>query len=401
MILDGWKLTTIGALTEIDAKSLGKTTPDDFTFRYIALSDIHENHVRENLVRYRLSDAPLRARRIVRPGDLLIPTVRPSLQGFARITGAHSDCIASTGFTVLTTKPGTSSDYLFHYLFSKHIQDQIKATVTNANYPSINSSDIRHLWVKCPSLEQQQAIAHILNQWDRVILTTGELIKNSQWQKRALLQHLLSTHDASLGISNKWRYAELGDLAHIDAESLSKATPNDFRFRYITLSDISRHHVSESLATYQLSEAPSRARRIVRPGDLLMSTVRPNLQGFARVTRAHTDCIASTGFAVLTAKPEVSSDYLFHYLFSKHIQDQINTIMTGSSYPSINSNDIRRLLIKCPPLQQQQTIAEILNMADKRIKMEEQQRDLLMQQKQALMQQLLTGQRHVQTNRPL
>jgi type I restriction enzyme S subunit len=103
---------------------------------------------------------------------------------------------------------------------------------------------------------------------------------------------------------------------------------------------------------------------------------------------------------VLAAKPGVSADYLFHYLFSTDIQDQINAIVTGSSYPAINSSDVERLFVRCPPLAEQRTIASILDTADESIRAETAQRELLMRQKQGLMQQLLTGKRRVRLDQP-
>lgn len=270
----------------------------------------------------------------------------------------------------------------------------------STNLASINSSQIKQFPVFLPPLAEQQVITGILGAWDRAIATVEKLIGNSIAQKRALMHRLFSGYRSNQAAAIDWQRLSIADLAYVDAASLGKATPENFQFRYITLADVDTGAVRETLATYQLSNAPSRARRIVRPGDLLMATVRPNLQGFARVTSAHSDCIASTGFSVLAAKPGVSADYLFHYLFSTDIQDQINAIVTGSSYPAINSSDVERLYVRCPPLAEQRAIANVLDVADDTIRVETAQRDLLVRQKQALMQQLLTGKRRVRVDQP-
>lgn len=331
----------------------------------------------------------------VKPGDIVYNMMR-MWQGACGL--ADKEGLVSPAYVVLKPQPTVDAafaSYLFKttrmtYLFWAYshglTEDRLR----------LYAQDFARIPVTVPAVEEQRKIAAILARWDRAITLHEKLIENGKTHKQALMFRLFSARAPGGAKIDAWRRVAIADLAHVDAASLGKATPDDFQFRYITLSDVAGRHVSQTLATYQLSNAPSRARRIVRPGDLLMSTVRPNLQGFARVTRAHEDCIASTGFAVLTAKPGVSADYLFHYLFSKDIQDQINVIVTGSSYPSINSSDVERLAIQCPPLAQQYAIAKILDAADERIRTEMRQRDLLVRERQALMQQLLTGKRRVQ-----
>ncbi|MBE4475983.1 hypothetical protein HJ008_21430 [Vibrio parahaemolyticus] len=146
---------------------------------------------------------------------------------------------------------------------------------------------------------------------------------------------------------------------------------------------------------HEFSAAPSRARRVLQDGDILMSTVRPNLKGFAKVTSCYADCIASTGFAVLTPKKKVSGDYIYQYIFSAHVTGQIDSLVVGSNYPAINSSDVSGLKVYCPAFEEQQKIASVLTAADKEIELLEAKLAHLKQEKKALMQQLLTGKRRV------
>ncbi|MDP8228810.1 MAG: restriction endonuclease subunit S, partial [Candidatus Electryoneaceae bacterium] len=135
---------------------------------------------------------------------------------------------------------------------------------------------------------------------------------------------------------------------------------------------------------------PSRARRIVEKGDILMSTVRPNLQGFSLIKNDVKDLIASTGFAVITAT-KCSNEYLFQYLFSSGIERQFYQLLVGSNYPAINSSDVRKLKIPLPHLPEQRAIAHVLSLMDTAINKNNKliaQKEL---QKKWLMQNLLTG----------
>ncbi|MEF1339936.1 restriction endonuclease subunit S, partial [Vibrio rotiferianus] len=144
--------------------------------------------------------------------------------------------------------------------------------------------------------------------------------------------------------------------------------------------------------------APSRARRVIQEGDILLSTVRPNLKGFAKVSENHTDCIASTGFCVLTPKQRVSGDYIYQYIFSSHVTGQIDSLVVGSNYPAINSSDVAGLKVYCPTYEEQQRIASLLTAADKEIEVLEAKLDHFKREKKALMQQLLTGKRRVKVD---
>ena len=108
-------------------------------------------------------------------------------------------------------------------------------------------------------------------------------------------------------------------------------------------------------------EAPSRARRSVKQGDVLMSTVRPNLKAFALLTEVPDRAVASTGFAVLRAKPErLISGFLINVLRDDRTVDQMIGMAGKGAYPSINQTDVESLKIPLPPLEvQKEIVAEI------------------------------------------
>ena len=101
--------------------------------------------------------------------------------------------------------------------------------------------------------------------------------------------------------------------------------------------------------------------------------------------------MVSTGFAVITAKKDYCPDYLYQYIFSNHIEKQIETLVTGSNYPAISSTEIKNLSICYPSLPEQEKIAAVLSAADEEISTLEKQLAAYKQQKLGLMQQLLTG----------
>lgn len=113
------------------------------------------------------------------------------------------------------------------------------------------------------------------------------------------------------------------------------------------------------------SEAPSRARQRVKAGDILVSTVRPNLNGVARVPANLDGATASTGFCVLRPKiAELDASYLFHWVQSSAFINDMVRKATGASYPAISDKIIGQSEIPLPPLDEQKRIAAILDQAD-------------------------------------
>lgn len=115
----------------------------------------------------------------------------------------------------------------------------------------------------------------------------------------------------------------------------------------------------------QCEDAPSRARQLVNTGDVLVSTVRPNLNGVALVTDKLQGATASTGFCVLRAATQyLDRNYLFHWVKSSSFVAEMTRLATGASYPAVSDRIIHESRIPLPPLVEQKRIAGILDHAD-------------------------------------
>jgi type I restriction enzyme S subunit len=114
------------------------------------------------------------------------------------------------------------------------------------------------------------------------------------------------------------------------------------------------------------AEAPSRARQMVSAGDVIVSTVRPNLNAVARVPPELDGATASTGFCVLRPRPDrLDSNYLFHWVRSPRFVGEMVRRAAGASYPAVTDRIVYESRLSIPPLPEQRRIAEILDKADK------------------------------------
>jgi type I restriction enzyme S subunit len=140
----------------------------------------------------------------------------------------------------------------------------------------------------------------------------------------------------------------------------------DQEFRYIDLSSVDNQ--SKEIIEWQTvvgQEAPSRARQIVEAGDVLVSKVRPNLNGVARVPNELDGATASTGFCVLRTDPrKLSAEYLFQWVKSPQFVVAMVQQATGASYPAVSDRIIFASKIPLPSLSEQRRIAAILDRAD-------------------------------------
>lgn len=342
-------------------------------------------------------DISVKSQFLLHEGDFLI-SKRQIVHGACGLVPAElAGSIVSNEYAILGAKPTIDLNFLNHLAHSAYFQQTCFHSSIGVHVEKMIFKLDRWLaWdFDLPPLKEQRRIAQILSTWDRTIETVNGLIASAREQKQALMHALLTGKYRLPGYSGTWKRLTFSDVAHVDQSSLGQDTPPNFSFRYISLSDVQVGVISQQLPVTSFKEAPSRARRRLKAGDLLMATVRPNLKAFAIVKEEHSDCIASTGFAVLSVKPGFDSGYLFQYLFSGHVTTQIEGLVVGSNYPAINSAYVKALAILCPDLPEQQAIAELLNNADNEINALESQLSSLREEKSALMQQLLTGRRRV------
>ena len=115
---------------------------------------------------------------------------------------------------------------------------------------------------------------------------------------------------------------------------------------------------------YVLKEAPSRAQQHVRKGDIVISTVRPNLRNVAITTYEDENLVASSGFCVLRAS-KCLPEYLLAIVISDKFTDDMTKVVTGANYPAIKNSDVMNYQVSLPPIELQTQFAEFVQQTDK------------------------------------
>lgn len=266
----------------------------------------------------------------------------------------------------------------------------------------LNKASLEKIPVLIPPVIEQNKIFQILSTWDQAISTTEQLLANSQQQKKALMQQLLTGKKRLLDkngvrFSGEWKHGRLGELCTLKGGSAFKEeyqglSEGDLPF--VKVSDMNLKgndkyiiHANNWIAneTAKLIKAqafPKDAIVFAKVGAALLLNRRRVL---LRPTIIDNNMMA----AIPTKLGDAS--FLYQLMlaidFAKFVQD--------GAVPSVNQGDLASFKISYPELEEQQKIASVLTAADQEIATLQRKLDCLKQEKKALMQQLLTGKRRV------
>ncbi len=323
-------------------------------------------------------------------GDLL--TARTGYPGMTCVVPHRYD--AAQSFTTLITRPNPGaidSFFLCQFINSEEGQRFFTSSQIGGAQQNVNAGALKSMPVPVPPLYEQRAIAAALGDVDALIGALDRLIAKKRDLKQAAMQQLLTGQTRLPGFHGEWAVKKLGDFAEVDPDNLGAGTAPNYTFKYISLEDVDSG-VLKGHSEQLFSTAPSRARRKLHQGDVLVSTVRPNLKSHLLFTNEEPHWICSTGFTVVRCTEGVAhAGYVFFHLFGHVISRQIETLLTGSNYPAINGKDVRALEIPLPSLPEQTAIAAVLSDMDAEIAALEGRRDKTRLLKQGMMQELLTG----------
>lgn len=167
-------------------------------------------------------------------------------------------------------------------------------------------------------------------------------------------------------------------LTEINREVLPESTPEDYEIEYVDISNVSGMGRILGTETLLFGKAPSRARRLVRNGDTIVSTVRTYLRAITSIKDPQPNLVVSTGFATLTPGSEIDGGYFAYLAQTEQFIHEVVSRSTGVSYPAITPSELGNIKISYPPLPTQRRIAAYLDRETAQI-------DALVAEKEALL----------------
>jgi len=220
-----------------------------------------------------------------------------------------------------------------------------------------------------PRREQDQIVAYLRAQdahIARLIKAKRDLITLLTEQKLRIIDHAVTRGlDACVKLKpsgiewqdhmpEHWVVKPLKRWVRLNASTLSENAGPDFEFRYVDIGSVKTGRLTKELERIHFGTAPSRARRILRRGDTIISTVRTYLKAIWYVDEDADDLIASTGFAVLTPDNGVEPEYLGYVIQSSAFVNRVTAHAIGIAYPAIAETVLGRFPVAMPPTASEQ-----------------------------------------------
>lgn len=241
--------------------------------------------------------------------------------------------------------------------------------------PNLSKSRLSELEIARPPIDDQKAIARVLITIKNAITSQEELILKLKELKQGMMCQLFTkgskgekTKMTEIGeIPESWDIKILGDYLEKTKTNDPTKKPDD-EFIYIDVSAVSREFFK--IISHQKllgKDAPSRARKNIKTGDIIFATVRPTLQRIAVVPEKYNDQICSTGYCVLRPNKELDRDFLFHYLCSDAVLQYVGGLQSGVSYPAIRDGVLFEMNLPFPKLEEQKKIGKTLSAIDEKI----------------------------------
>ena len=387
-----WSSKRLKYLATYNDEVLAESTDEEKEIDYVEISGVSLSHGIEEIERMSFGQAPSRARRKVRRGDILISTVRTYLRAIARVDEATPDLIVSTGFCVVRPNDDVDNGFLGWAAKAEAFVSEVVARSFGVSYPAINASELATINVPLPPLDTQRRIARFLYEKtariDGLIEKKQELLDRLAEKRQALITRAVTkglnpdvpftpsdigaregdrpAGKAAEGMTEvalpkDWSSKRLKHLATYNDEVLAESTDEEKEIDYVEISGVSLSHGIEETERMSFGQAPARARRKVKSGDILISTVRTYLRAIAKVDEASPDLIASTGFCVVRPNDDVDSGFLGWAAKSEPFVSEVVARSVGVSYPAISASELVTIYMPLPLLDKQRRIARFLD----------------------------------------
>jgi len=362
-------------LADINRRSLPETADPELAIRYIDISSVGQGKLVAKPSRMRFSEAPLRARRLVRKDDVVISTVRTYLRAVWPVLGPTDDLVVSTGFAVVSPH-SIDARYLSWCLQSDTFLDELTARSVGVSYPAIDVATLGNIKIPLPSIAKQRTVA------DRLESATAPieaLIARKHRLRELIGERRLLLADEILADMRKLRQSV--PLKRLVAESNQRYGSGNMP----TMLSVSIHHGVVPRSTI-VDDAPRvddySSYKTCVPGDIVINRMRAFQGGVGIVRHAG---VVSPDYTVLKVSNQVSSGYLHHVMRSRWFVSEMTKRLRGIGAadqiqvrtPRVNFADLGLIEIPVPSLKQQESVAVELSHRDRNLA---RATDLLVQQ---------------------
>jgi len=279
----------------------------------------------------------------------------------------------SSTMALVTTK-FVNEDYFFYVC--KFIETQIKELTVGMGIPHIDANLLRDISIILPSIDEQKQITIYLESQitkiDALVTRLQKMIKLLQEKRQAIITHAVTKgldpnvpmKDSGVewigGMPEQWKILQLKRVMSCNDEVIPENTSPDEELAYVEISDVDYPKGITDVKVLKFKNSPSRARRKVREGDIIISTVRTYLKAIAEIRNPPINMVVSTGFAVLRPR-NIQQTFAKYVLSSKYFLEMTISESIGVGYPAINTDKLISIKIPVPNNDTQSKINEFLD----------------------------------------
>lgn len=353
---NGWEWHKLADVVE-KTENLNPLKDAEKLWTYIDISSVDRNRFaiiepKEILGK----DAPSRAKKHVKLNDVIFATTRPNLKNIALVREEYSSSIASTGFCVLRATERVVPAYLFYFVTTDFVQDQIEPYVGGASYPAITDRNLKKVPIPVPSIIEQKRIVKKLDALLTRIDTVIEHLQEGVTLADALIKSSLSSmlrkrdHWDQVSLNNVCQITSMlcdpRETEYIDSYHVGGANITSFSGALINLKTVKEEKLISGKFPFDNSMV---LYSKIRP--YLMKVVRPSISG-----------ICSADIYPLTPDSQkMARDFLFYLLLSEQFTQYAIEGSSRAGMPKVNRNHLFNFRFHLPPLAEQESICESLD----------------------------------------
>ena len=364
-----WQVKPLKTITSINDEVLPESLSPDYEIEYVDIGSVSLANGIEKTEAMPFGDAPSRARRIPRDGDVLVSTIRTYLKAVAPVVNPPSNLVASTGFAVVRPRHELEPEFLKYALQEEHFIQQLISRSTGVSYPAINASDVAKISLNLPCSSEQLAIAAFLShetaKIDDLIAEQQRLIELLQEKRQAVISHAVTkglNPDAPMKDSGvewlgevpvHWVVCNFQRFVQI-AEGQVDPRQNP----YADMPLIAPNHIQAG--TGQLlgletaaEQGAESGKYICNEGDVIYSKIRPSLR---KACIAPCACLTSADMYPLRAHGRLSNEFLFRFLLSEQFSALAIVESERVAMPKINRDSLKSVALAIPPKLEQEDI---------------------------------------------
>ncbi|QZP36345.1 restriction endonuclease subunit S [Halobaculum magnesiiphilum] len=351
--------------------------------------------------------------KLFREGDTLFARITPCTEnGKAAFVDAMETNvgIGSTEYAVLSPdRERIHPLYLYYVAKSYPVRNYAISRMRGSTGRQRVPFDVfrKELEISLPPMEEQQKTASILMDIDQAIEKTNEILQQTHRVKKGVTQELLRegtrSHDdfkdTAVGrIPSEWEVCSIGDVVELAQYGLSESLSTEGEYPVFRMNNIENGYMVDSPMKYIDLEDDEFEKYKVEKGDILFNRTNSyELVGKTGLFNLEGDYVFASYLVRLRANSHADPYYLNYYLNSKKGQDRLMAFATkGVSQANINAQNVQRILMPRPPVEEQQEIAEVIREFDRQIESNEQYKSQLARIKRGLLSDLISG--DVRTN---